>query len=152
MKDGKYVEGPNELPGSLSGFQKFLRYWLPALIYITLIFSFSSIPKLPIPAKIPHIDKVLHFLEYFVFGLILGRGVMNSFTLRGSLAACSVAVGLGALTGAGDEYFQRSVPGKVSSVYDFTADVVGLVVAQLVLIKVRAMWHKRKGTEMSRLA
>ena len=143
MKDGKYAEGPNELGTSLSGFQKFLRYWLPALIYITLIFSLSSIPRLPIPVKIPNIDKVLHFCEYFVYGLILGRGVKNSFAFKGSLATCLVSVALGALTGVADEYFQRSVPGRVSSVYDFTADVIGIVVAQLVLIKLQAMWHKR---------
>jgi VanZ family protein len=120
------------------------------LIYITLIFSLSSIPKPPIPAKIPHIDKVLHIFEYFFYGLILGRGIRNSFKFAASAPACLVAVVLGAMTGAGDEYFQRSIPGRVSSVYDFTADVVGLVIAQLVLIQLWAMWSKRKGTNVSR--
>ena len=50
----------------------FLFYWLPVIVYLSLIFSGSSIHGDMIPTLFPYMDKIAHLLEYSLLGLLLG--------------------------------------------------------------------------------
>src|SRR5262249_58730173 len=115
-------------------FQNFLRYWLPVLLYLTLILVLSAQPSLQPPLKFHNADKLCHLAEYGVLGLLLARALRASLRVRVPLAAAAIAIVFGSLFGAGDEYFQSFVPGRDSSAYDWMADTAGGAPAPVVLL------------------
>lgn len=112
-------------------------------LYVLLILSVSSIPNLRTPG-FSESDKVAHFCEYFVLGLLCQRAV----GWRG-WRAWSVGVAIVAVVAFGDENYQRTVPGRMCSVYDWTADVIGGSAGALVWPFLMRRWTKfaaRKGS------
>src|SRR5215468_4669885 len=83
---------PNR-PGSVENHRvnPFLRFWFPVLLYITLIFTVSSIPNLRIPNFPGLSDKLVHACEYGVLGFLMVRA------LRGTTMATSVPASLVAI-------------------------------------------------------
>ena len=116
----------------------FVRYWLPVLAYVSLIFYLSAQPGLRPPLHFQMADKVAHMCEYGVLSLLLGRAIRTTRRFEGLLAAGLMAVVIGAGIGASDELFQSTVPNRDSSVYDWMADTMGLSIAQVVYA-----WVKR---------
>jgi VanZ family protein len=116
-------------------------YWLPVFLYVGAIFSLSTISDGGVPRLFPNMDKVMHLLEYSLFGLLLGRAVR--FTLSGSKrwVASVATIGLGAAVGALDELYQAHVPSRNSSVADWVTDVaaVGLAVLLTQIVHVRPL-------------
>jgi VanZ family protein len=127
--------------GAGSGRIAFLLYWLPALAYIALIFTGSSIRGENLPHGIPNLDKVAHLLEYSLLGLLLGRAIRFTLAGWGRIAAVVVTIALGALIGAADELYQRSVSGRSSDIRDWLVDVLAVTVAVLLAqwISVRSL-------------
>ena len=115
----------------------FVRYWLPVLAYVALIFTLSAQPHLRSPLKFEMSDKVIHVGEYGLLGLLLVRALGTLPRLRGALLAGLVTVAIGAGIGASDELFQSTVPGRDSDVFDLIADTVGLSLSQLAYLWVR---------------
>ena len=111
-------------------FGRFLRYWLPVLVYLTVIFSLSAQSNLPTPMPFRNADKMWHVLEYGGFGLLLGRALRAGMRGRAALAVAVASLALGSLIGAADETFQRGVPGRESSALDWAADTAGVALAQ----------------------
>lgn len=109
----------------------FVRYWLPVLLYIGLIFGASSIPGRDIPSLFPGSDKLEHLTEYGLFGLLLGRAFR--FTVggdRGKLWSLSTVL-LGGFVGGMDELYQRLTPGRMSDIRDWIIDVSAVTLAVL---------------------
>jgi len=124
----------------------FLRYWLPVLVYVGLIFALSSLHGPAVPDLFPNVDKLEHMLEYSLFGLLAGRAIR--FTLGGTghrLAAAFATIALGAVVGALDELYQSRVPGRSSDLLDWIVDVGAVAIAILAtqLIQTRPI---RRGT------
>ncbi len=117
----------------------FLRYWLPVLAFVTLIFALSSVANLKPPLDWANSDKLAHGLEYTVLGFLLVRAFDGSETLASRFACAMLAVIVGCVTGTLDELWQAHVPGRVSSPYDFLADATGIVIGQIVY----ALWSAR---------
>ncbi len=109
----------------------FLRYWLPAVVYVALIFSVSSIHGADLPGGIPHLDKVAHLLEYSLLGLLLGRAIRFTLAGRGQTAAVVSTILLGAAIGVADELYQRHVQGRSSDIRDWMVDVAAVAAAVL---------------------
>jgi len=128
----------------------FLRFWLPVLGYIVLIFAGSSIPNLPNPTHIPYADKAAHFVEYGLLGLIVGRTFRHSgpdFLRKfwfGFAIIAATAVGFC------DEWYQSTVPGRERSIYDFLADVIGASSGQIALFQLERKWKRITKRENSR--
>ena len=117
--------------GARSFAPTFLRYWFPAIVYVGLIFSLSSIRGNDLPGGFPNLDKIAHLLEYSLLGLLLGRAIR--FTLAGwsrNAAAISTVL-LGAAIGVADELYQRHVPGRNSDLRDWIVDVAAVTAAVL---------------------
>jgi hypothetical protein len=119
-------------------------YWLPVFAYIGAIFSLSTIRGAGTSWLFPNMDKVMHLLEYSLFGLLLGRAVR--FTLSGSKrwVASAATIGLGATVGGLDEFYQSFVPTRTSSVTDWATDVaaVGLAVLLTQIVHVRPLGRR----------
>jgi VanZ family protein len=108
--------------GSPTG-HRWLSAWLPVVLLEALVLFLSSRSHLPMPATIPHLDKVAHFTEYGLLGWLLRRAL--AMTLPGGRGATGIAIVLLALLGAGDELFQGTVPGRDSSPWDWLGDLLG---------------------------
>lgn len=90
--------------------------------------AFLAYPFYPL-VKYP--DKFIHMALYGIFGILLNA----SFRYRYTLAYSSLlAVVIGFLYGISDEFHQSFVPGRTASLWDLTADGIGLLLAQLVII------------------
>jgi len=112
-----------------------------AIGWALLIFVLSSIPKLPtIPTGFRPIDKVAHFGEYFVFGLLLAGAFARSSGHRLMQRSLAVAGVLGIAYAILDEFHQKFVPGRFATVEDAVADALGVAAALLVYLS----WHRRK--------
>jgi VanZ family protein len=146
---------------------RFLRSWWPALLWAGIIFSLSTdsfssehtatilfpffhwmMPSLTLGQFEPiHfvIRKSAHFTEYFVFCVLLFRGVRAGrpgWRWTWALAALSIAAGYSAL----DEVHQAFVASRTASPWDSLLDSVGAFVATVALF----VWFRfRKPAESS---
>ena len=92
---------------------KFLKRWLPALLMMTLIFGFSSIPSREMP------EFGAFDLSIKKFGHALGYGLLACSYLRGLGGKHPWLAWAMALTfAASDEIHQSFVPGRGPSVWD----------------------------------
>jgi VanZ family protein len=113
----------------------FLRFWLPPLAYLTAIFTASMQPNLHAPLEFQNGDKLIHVVEYLVFGLLLVRALRAHLRVGRPLFAAMIAMGFVVLTGVVDEYLvQAHIPGRQCSVFDLLADTVGGAIAQALYV------------------
>ncbi len=128
----------NRAPGGAAGASErtfasaLLRYWLPAVAYVALIFSLSSIHGADLPGGFPNLDKIVHLLEYSLLGLLLGRAIRFTLAGRGQTVAVVSTILLGAAIGVADELYQRRVQGRSSDIRDWMVDVAAVAAAVLV--------------------
>jgi VanZ family protein len=122
---------------------KFVRYWLPAIVFASLIFGLSSIPgdglpQMPIDWKIlpawiaNHPDKIAHGLFYSIFGWLCLRAVTGGTEIRFPLAAI-ISLLIASGYGASDECHQFFVPHRSCDIWDWVADSVGSSIAIAIL-------------------
>ena len=124
------MERPQERPF----FFLFLLYWLPVLLYLTVILVLSAQPYLSPPLEFPNSDKLMHMLEYFGLGILVVRALRAAMRIHPPLVAALLALSFGIVVGTGDEYFQVFIPGRSSSPFDLLADTFGCMLAQLVYL------------------
>jgi len=102
------------------------RYWLPLAAYAGAIYLLSSMAHPPIPrVRLPHFDKVLHFVEYAGLGLLLCRALGMGGRGLAPRIAFRVALLVGALYAASDEVHQMFVPHRDADLADLAADLLG---------------------------
>lgn len=118
-----------------------LRYWLPVVVYVTVIFAVSSIANLSPPVRWSNADKFAHLSEYTALGFLLARAYDGTGVMSSRLANVMLAMVTGFVTGTLDELWQIHVPGRVSSHEDFLADAAGIVIGQLLY----TLWARRPG-------
>lgn len=104
-----------------------LKRWLPVYFWLTIIFTLSSIPNFHPPfIGFRKMDKVLHFGEYLILGLLLKRGFSSRPTRIGLLAILT-----GLLVAFLDEIHQYFIPGRITEVGDFLMNAAGILIAQV---------------------
>jgi VanZ family protein len=108
----------------------FLRYWLPLIGYVGLIFTLSAQPNLQPPLHFQNSDKLMHLLEYGGLGVLLLSMLRASNPARAMWISVLLAVACGTAIAAVDENFQRTTPGRMCDVTDWLADSAGVVLAQ----------------------
>jgi len=111
-------------------YKKFSLYWLPVIIYAAAIFVFSSQSAINAPEVFPYSDKLLHFLEYAIFGFLLLRALCSTGAVSVGVGLRAIAVILAVIYGLSDEIHQHFVPGRAMDMMDFLSDSVGALVGQ----------------------
>ena len=117
--------------------------WWPVAAWAVAVLAVSSIPRFASPITLfDHEDKLAHGLEYAVLALLLVRGLAReprtgSWPAVAAILAAAAAV---AVFGAMDEWHQAAIPGRSTSFWDWTADVVG---ATLGAIAGARLWKRR---------
>ncbi len=150
-------------PGSMAP-MGWLPRWGPALAWAILISLFSTgaftdqhtlsvivpilhwlIPKASYATLLSvhhYIRKSAHFVEYFIFSLLVLRAIgarRHDRRLAWALAAIAVVAGYAAL----DEFHQSFVPGRTAAVSDVLLDTTGGTAAQLIAGLVLLWKHVR---------
>ena len=112
-----------------------LRYWLPPVLWMGVIFFLSAQPTLPYhPDTL--LDSILkkagHMVEYGILTFLLWRALSRGWgTLLWSPLVTAFLVSV--LYAVSDEYHQTFVPGRNGTPVDVGIDAVGALVALLVL-------------------
>lgn len=139
--------------------------WWPVLAWAALIWMFSTswftsenTGRIIEPAfqwLLPHaspetiellhamVRKCGHLFEYFIFGLLVLRGVhvgRSSQQLKWAL----ITIGIVAAYAAIDEYHQSFVPGRTAAVADVLLDTAGGAISQVLA----AVWPTRSGRQL----
>jgi VanZ family protein len=110
--------------------KRFVLYHLPAIFFAMLIFALSSLSTTPaILSEIIGADKLLHTLEYFIFGYLIMRVFATSPGHSVRSRAALLASMVGTAYGASDEFHQSLVPGRTASLYDVLFDALGVLLA-----------------------
>ncbi len=106
----------------------FIKIWVPFIVWIIVIYSFSSNPTAK-TSEIHWQDFVLkksaHIVEYFVFSLLLYRGLINS-NVRADKAIIYVIFAT-FFYGLTDEWHQSFTPGREPRLRDVAIDTSGAV-------------------------
>ena len=101
-------------------------YSFPMIVYAVLIFVMSSLPSHSIPNLFFFsYDKLLHTIEFGLFGMLLYRSFLFHFRVKWPYVYTITA---GSSYAVLDEIHQYFVFGRYCSIYDFTADFIGLVI------------------------
>lgn len=108
----------------------FLRYWAPVCGYAGIIFYLSaqSHPEEHVPFVTHFSDKILHAVEYAVFGALCYRALCRSGHDVWRQQAIPAAILLASLYGVSDEVHQAFVPFRDSNWLDWVADTVGAAI------------------------
>jgi len=76
-------------------------------------------------------DKVAHFLEYLILAFLFYRGVRGE-RWRMGFPAWTVVLAAGFVIASIDEYHQTYIPGRDANIWDWTADMAGIVTGALI--------------------
>jgi hypothetical protein len=122
--------------------KKFVKWWLPVLVWMGVIFAGSSVGSLPriggrATDSVAH--RVAHVMEFAVLGALTLRAVSQSkrMTKREMLITLIVV----ALYGASDEFHQRFTPGRSSEGIAVVFDVAGGMIGMWVYHRWIARWR-----------
>ena len=103
-----------------------LKYWLPALAYMALIFALSSLRiSAPLIQDVPFQDKGVHFVEFLILGFLCAGATRRTWPGRRPARTILLAAFLAAVWGFSDEVHQAFVPGRSADILDFVADTLG---------------------------
>tara|TARA_B100000809_G_C14740896_1_gene388553 strand:- start:105 stop:470 length:366 start_codon:yes stop_codon:yes gene_type:complete len=96
------------------------QYRIGTGLYLLIILAASSIPGNSLPKLvILSPDKLLHIVEYGILGFLTYK----------SFYSVSLPIIVGSLLFAGlDEIWQSFIPGRMSSIYDVIADIIGFTI------------------------
>ena len=104
---------------------KFIKYWLPVIIYAILIFYLSSLTSEDLPSLFVGQDIIGHLAEYIIFALLLSRALKASNPKVSYnqliLWVCVIAI----IYAASDEFHQSFVSGRDASSFDLLLDAIG---------------------------
>ncbi len=120
-----------------------IKYYAPAVLYVILIFSLSSLNQRFVVNHTWGVkDFVLHFTEYHFYGVTLIWAMLRDKPRIELKASYRLAVGLGALSAICDEVYQYFVPSRYGTIDDVVADVFGVILSIItfsLLMKIPAL-------------
>lgn len=102
-----------------------IKFWLPVLISMGLIFIFSSIPGGNIPRLFAFQSTVFHLLIYCMLTFFFCRALKNACSVFSTVKIILLGVLFGLIWGALDEFHQSFVPHRSVSGTDILIDGIG---------------------------
>ena len=112
-----------------------IAHWIPAALWAGVLFFLSSRSWGDAASRIPVDDSIVHFLLYFVFGVLLALG--RRFAVSPPSLLRVFIIGL--LYALSDEVHQLFVPGRTFEPADILADGLGLLIG----IGAAHLWFRR---------
>lgn len=106
-----------------------LLYWVPVVLYMGVIFYFSS--KTGSQVQLPTPDYIAHGAEYFGLSWLVRWAWSGSLNSKPEQAYW-LAILFSFIYGISDEFHQSFVPGRSPDVMDLLADTVGATLAMVV--------------------
>lgn len=111
------------------------------ILYIILVIGISSVPGEHISDfKWLYEDKLLHAVEFMIFGILVTRVFV--FKMAQRVKIFLIAFLIAGIFGALDETYQILIPGRESSYADWVADLVGAALGSLVYLQWK--WYRDK--------
>jgi VanZ family protein len=108
--------------------------WLPPLVWLAIIFAFSSRHGGGhLPAAEVVLRKLAHVTEYLLLTLLLLRALRRSEVAL----ALPVAIAAALAYAASDEWHQSFVPGRTATPRDVAIDGIGIALAALAATRTR---------------
>lgn len=121
-----------------------VKYQGPLVAWAVTIFLLSSFPqvsRVPLPY---HLDKLAHAIVYGILAWTAQRAFFHqSWWAAGRKWSIALAIAFATLYGLTDEFHQSFVPGRVSSVLDLGADILGAIVATSLIAWLRRAGERR---------
>jgi len=112
--------------------------WGPALLQMAAIFVLSSQSRLPsLPGGLTGVSG--HFIGYFILAVAFVRGFARGRWTGVTARVATWAWVASAAYGASDEFHQRFVPGRDSSIADWVTDLAGAAVG----VALALAWRRR---------
>lgn len=112
----------------LSGRARTTLAWVPAALYMALIWLISSLALTDVSvSRFPFGDKGVHFVEYGVLGFLVAHAALRTWPRHLPWRTAALAVFLTVVWGFVDEIHQAFVPGRESEALDVLADGAGAV-------------------------
>lgn len=124
----------------MTKYYRILLYWLPVLVWGTVIFSFSATHAIVVSnvhAWDFLVHKIAHFCEYFILSALIYRALHGTTKVRGKYLLL-MTLTLTVLYSVTDEFHQSFTPGREPRIRDVIIDSFGSAVALAVLTKVWA--------------
>jgi len=118
-------------------------FWLASGVYWLGLFILTHTP-LPPPLVIVKSDKTAHFWGH---GL-LAAAIFTSLRLAGRRDPLLLALVIGLIYGAIDEWLQIPIRGRSCELIDWFADAAGVAVA-VTICAIIARWHDRRTARSS---
>lgn len=103
-----------------------VKYWLPPVLWGTVIFSFSSLPTIHTTTFFLGdfiLKKTAHLMEYGIFATLFYRALVASKV--DSKKALWLSVLAAFLYGVSDEFHQSFTPGREPTLRDVLIDTTG---------------------------
>lgn len=109
--------------------RKISRSWAYVFIWMGFISALSSIPGEELPTvDLPYIDKIVHFLEFFILGALMVRAFFSPKAENSSryiVTRVILSVAIAALYAVIDETHQHFISDRTADLFDFLADFIG---------------------------
>jgi len=113
-------------------------WWTSTVLYMAIIYYFSSMSSLKSPVSFPHADKVAHAIEYGILSILLYFALRSTSRFSPRLVFF-IAFSITLLFGFSDEVHQFFVAGRNCSGGDLVADGLG---GYLFLVVIRYFHEK----------
>lgn len=124
------------------------RYYVPVLIWMSVIFLLSAQPSLSIEGRNVSfgyimVRKSAHVVEYFVLGFLSFRLFRYHFPKNSHIIAAGTVL-LSLFFALSDEAHQLFVVGRQGKISDVGIDVFGIVCALVFCLVIMRRWRQRE--------
>jgi len=125
----------------------FAWYWLPVCLYMGLIYHLSAQSEPEVLSFLLLNDKVTHFFEYALLGLLLIRALKKEYFKFNHTGLKLIALLIAAAYGASDEFHQGFIIGRTADFSDWLVDLYGSAFGSFFLLipRDRLSFLTRKG-------
>ena len=117
---------------SLERSKRLFYYWVPVVLYAGFIVYLSSqpFPHEQVPKLFERVnDKLLHALEFGVFGVLCFRAFLFASGSQLRPFASILAILVAMMFGVTDEFHQYFIPLREADGWDWIADSIGAVMS-----------------------